>query len=371
MTRILILHASINLGHLQAAKAIHQAFTQRKHEQVQVEDVLAHGRPLFGRVYADSYTEISEKLPELWAFYYERSDQGDSQFSKRLSELVIRLGISGLDDFILDYAPDVILCTHFLPIDLLLTYRRKGKLTQPIYCIVTDYTGHVLWAYPEIEGYFVGSAETARLLTQRGVPEEIISITGIPVDPAIAEPKDLPSLRQLHQIGEGRVITLLGSGLATNHVEQIVRGLLERDITGTLLVPAGRNEEIHSALSSIHSTDRLELRVMNFIDYMDDLVALSDVVITKAGGLIVSEVLARHTPMIIVDPVPGQEEWNADHVVSVGAGLQVRLPDMVPVVVENLLRMPSYMQAIRSCAQHAGRPEAALKIADIILERHG
>ena len=340
MTRVLILHASIGLGHLRAATALESAFQQRQVEQVWVEDFFEAGLPLFGKLYAGSYTEVSEKLPELWSYYYERVDQGDSQIGKRFSELVVRLGIFGLDKFVRRYNPDVIVCTHFLPLDILLSLKRQGKLNLPIYCVVTDYTGHILWAYSRVDGYFVGSDETARLLAQRGVPESLITVTGIPVDPEIAQPKDPAQIRQAHQIADGPVITLIGSGLNPKTVRQMVTGLLEREISGTLFVVAGRNKNLQEQLADLQSSATLKLRMVGFIDYLDDLTAISTLVVTKAGGLIISELMARQTPWLIVDPVPGQEEWNADYVVATGAG-------------------------------RAGQPQAALDVADAILARVG
>jgi processive 1,2-diacylglycerol beta-glucosyltransferase len=104
------------------------------------------------------------------------------------------------------------------------------------------------------------------------------------------------------------------------------------------------------------------------IDFVDDLVAASDLVITKAGGLMVSEVLARGTPLLVIDPIPGQEEWNADYVVSAGAGVQLRMPEAVPYTTLNLLAQPGRLAAIRERSLTAGRPRAALDIAEIVLD---
>jgi processive 1,2-diacylglycerol beta-glucosyltransferase len=110
---------------------------------------------------------------------------------------------------------------------------------------------------------------------------------------------------------------------------------------------------------------------LGFVNYLDDLVAASYLVITKAGGLIVSEVMARQTPMVVIDPIPGQEEWNADYVVSVGAGVQIRLSEMVPVAVQHLLDAPDRLEALRARAGEAGRPQAAMAVAEAILKVAG
>lgn len=367
--RVLILHASIGFGHLSAARALESAFRKQGAEHVWVEDVLAYGPRLFGKLYAGSYMELAENLPELWAYYYKRTDQNERGLSKRLGEVLLRLGITGLDKLVQQCNPDVIMSTHFLPFDMLLSYRRKGSYTQPIYCVVTDYNGHAFWAYPDIDGYFVGSDETARLLAHHDVPESIITVTGIPVNPAIAEPKDLERIRQDFQFSNGPVLTLLGNGLNSEQVCHMVADMQERNIRGTLVVAAGRDTTLIDSLQDVTGNQQLHIRVLGMIDNLDDLIAVSALVIGKAGGLTVSEVMARHTPMLLVDPVPGQEEWNADHVVSMQAGVQVRLSAMVPVVVEQFLNNPGYLEVLRAGAERTGRPRAAEDIAKAVRER--
>jgi processive 1,2-diacylglycerol beta-glucosyltransferase len=129
----------------------------------------------------------------------------------------------------------------------------------------------------------------------------------------------------------------------------------------------GRNTDVPGALADLTDGPHMRLKVLGHIDYLDDLVAASDLVITKAGGLIVSEVLARGRPLLVIDPIPGQEEWNADYIVSAGAGVQLRLPVWVPYTVQNLLAEPSRLTAMRECAGRAGHSRAALDIAEHIL----
>ena len=110
-----------------------------------------------------------------------------------------------------------------------------------MYGVVTDYTGHVYWVEPDVDGYFVATPETGQLLARRGVEAARIRVTGIPVDPAIATPKDPVQMRQVHHLDRAPVVTLMGGGVAVERVEHIIHGLMQRGFTGTLLVVAGRN----------------------------------------------------------------------------------------------------------------------------------
>jgi processive 1,2-diacylglycerol beta-glucosyltransferase len=149
----------------------------------------------------------------------------------------------------------------------------------------------------------------------------------------------------------------------------MVSQLMNTSEVGTIIVAAGRNEQLLDSLTELNSTPETELLKLGLVDYVDDLLVASDLVITKAGGLIVSEVLARGKPMIIVDPFPGQEEWNADLIVAAGAGVQLRLPEMVAHCVKFLLNHSERLSQMQASALELGEPRAALNIAENILSQ--
>jgi processive 1,2-diacylglycerol beta-glucosyltransferase len=162
-------------------------------------------------------------------------------------------------------------------------------------------------------------------------------------------------------------VSLFGGGLPIAHARRIAEDLLALGRPATLLVVAGRNADLPLALADLADKPHVELRVLDAIDYVDDLVAASDLVISKPGGLIASEVLARGTPLLMIDPIPGQEEWNADYVVSAGAGVQLRRPELVADAVNRLLAEPTRLNEMRERACRVGRPRAALDIAQDVL----
>jgi processive 1,2-diacylglycerol beta-glucosyltransferase len=371
MPRVLILHASVGTGHERAAVALATAFARKPDTEVRVEDTLDYGSQLFQQAYSRSYLDMSERSPLLWRLVYETTDASDPELievTNRLRSLVERLAITRLSRFVHKFAPAAIICTHFLPVELLLRLKKQGKLPQPIYCVVTDFFAHSFWVTPGIDGYFVGSELTRDVLAARGIAAAIIHVTGIPIDPAIAEPKEMLQMRALHGFPPDQpLITLFGGGLNVERIRSVIEGILLVDTPGTLAVVAGRNETLVSALAGLTDGPSMCLRILGYINYVDDLVTASDLVVTKAGGLIVSETLARSTPMLVIDPIPGQEEWNADYVVSTGAGIQLRMAEAVPEAVRQLLAHRERIDLLRLGAQEAGRPRAALDIAESVL----
>ncbi|MBK9709920.1 MAG: hypothetical protein IPO81_01080 [Kouleothrix sp.] len=368
MARFLILHASVGSGHESAARALAAAFARLPDSEVRVEDTLDYASPLFRAAYARSYLELSQRAPMVWQMFYESTDIDDpewNQITGQLRGMVAELTVTGMKRLVRTYAPSTIVCTHFLPAELLLRMKLEGDLRVPTYTVITDHAVHNNWITPGVDGYFVASEFPRELMIARGVPAPIIYVTGIPVNVETSVVKQPGEMRARHNLPlEGAVVSLFGGGLAPRRVRHMVEGLLALDQDGMLVVVAGRNAELPAALAGLGDGPRMGLRVLAQIDYVDDLVAASDLAITKAGGLIVSEVLARGTPLVVIDPIPGQEEWNADYLVSSGAGLQLRLPEWVPWTIQQLLADPPRLAALRTRALAAGRPNAAREIAE-------
>jgi processive 1,2-diacylglycerol beta-glucosyltransferase len=372
MPRVLILHASVGSGHKRAGEALAAAFARRQPGQVELADVLDYANPLFREAYARSYLQMTDKLPVLWGYVYEQTDRDLFRFTAEIRALADAIAAWGLRKLLRSYAPDLIVCTHFLPVEVLAARKGRARMHQPLYCVLTDYAAHGFWAYRNVDGYFVATDQTRAQLIERGVSPKLIRVTGIPIDPDIARPKEPAETRAAHALPADRsVVTLFGGGLDSQRVRLMAEGLLNTSLEGTLLVVAGRNRGLQAELSDLKGARALELRTLGFVDYVDDLIAASDVVIAKAGGLTVSEVLGRATPMIIVDPIPGQEESNADYLAGVGAGIGIRLPEHVPFAVEQLLGDPPRLEQMRETAARAARPRAALDIAEAILSDVG
>jgi len=372
MPRILIMHASVGAGHSSAAQALASAFERKQAGEVRVADILDYGSQVFREAVTQSYLQISSKAPLLWKMLYETTDASDlidlEPLRHRLQGRLGRPLVSKFERFVRAYAPDVLICTHFLPVQLLSDLKVEGDWNTPLYCVITDYMVHNQWLNRGVDGYFLASDITRAAMIARGAPPAILHVTGIPVKLEIADPKPADQVRARHRLPSGApLITLFGGGIEPRRVRRMVTMLLESAEPATLAVVAGRSAELTGALSDLSDGPQVQLRLLGKIDYVDDLVAASDLVITKSGGLIVSEVLARGAPMLIVDPIPGQEEWNADFVAGSGAGIQLRQPEAVPPAALFLLGQPERLAMMREQARRFGRPRAALDIAERVL----
>lgn len=372
MTKILILYASLGAGHISAAKALSEAFLRFPNVEVQSEDALAYSSTIYRNAVIQAYKESSEKFPRLYKAIYEGSDvdELDKSLDSNLTWARLELPFfRRLGELLAESDPDVIVCVQQIPARLLQLMEAEDKTSKPQYVVVTDLVVHSTWLNYGVDGYFLPSELSASLLKQRGVDSSILHVTGIPVNLEVMEPKSKQEMRKRHDLPtDVPVVTLFGGGLNSRRVRAILSSLLESSTPLNLVVVAGRNEDLLETLEDLTDNPPVNLQKFGTIDYVDDLIVASDLIITKAGGLITSEILARGTPMVIVEPIPGQEEQNADAIAAAGAGVQLRLMEMVAPAVLYLLKHPDRLQQMRQSALELGKPGAALNIAEFILK---
>jgi processive 1,2-diacylglycerol beta-glucosyltransferase len=372
MPHVLILHASLGTGHTSAANALGDGYQLFPDANVSVIDILDYTNDLTRSALQTFYLQVSEKAPSLYKALYEgtESDNPDETLgSEKLLSIFGPPFFNDLQKLIKETTPDIIISTHALAVQVVHHLVERGEYPGLHFVVITDFVAHRTWMAQDVDGYFVPSDLTREILALRGIERERMFVTGIPVNLQIAEPKDLSEIRaRLELVNAMPLITLFGGGITAKRVHRMVARLVECVEPFQLVVVAGRNEELENALAELQSGDKVRLQKLGKIDYVDDLIAASDLVITKAGGLIVSEILARSTPMIIIDPIPGQEEWNADFVAGAGAAIQLRMPEMVPAAVEFLLKQKSRLDDMCIQARLVGHPHATLDIVERTLD---
>ncbi len=295
MKRILILHASLGAGHLNAAKALAAAFQQFPDVEVQIADTLAYANSLYRGAITQAYKQLSEKIPLLYKAFYEGSDISD--LDKSLDSNLVwakleRPFFKELGQLVRAFDPDVIVCVQQIPSRLLQLLEQEDQTSKPQYVVVTDVIAHSTWINYGVAGYFLPNSLSRNLLIQRGLNPDVLHVTGIPVKLEIMQPKTRQETRSHLNLPHDRpVISLFGGGLNPRRVRSMVLDLLESPISMMLVVAAGRNEKLEEALEDLTAGTHVRLWKVGTIDYVDDLVVASDLIITKAGGLITSEIL--------------------------------------------------------------------------------
>lgn len=368
MSRILLLHASVGMGHRRAAMALARAFEGRGVHAL-VEDTLDHARPLFRKTYAGMYLGLADRVPSFWSRFYAQTDRQPTPLDPVAAgrTLSTRFGVRGLPALLDALRPDAIICTHFLPMEVLGPLRERGMIA-PVYGVVTDYRAHQFWACSGIDGYFAPTPVAAAQLVAAGIDRSAVHVTGIPVDPRLQQPVDRVFVRQTLGLPRAEPVVLLnGSGIATARVRAIAGELLRQQMPGALVIAAGRNRELVDDLADLAALHADKLRVLGPQPSLDPLIVASDLVIGKAGGLTVSEILCRGVPLIVPTPVPGQEQANAAYVAATGAGLCREAAADVAAAAIALLHDAPRRAAMAAAARSVGRPAAAHAVATRVL----
>jgi processive 1,2-diacylglycerol beta-glucosyltransferase len=369
MPRVLILSASVGSGHLRAAEALELAVRRlRPDAVVRNEDVLAFATTPFRLSFADAYLAMVNHAPQLLGMIYGRFDRPDPPRYGAVYRLKVALERMNLRPFIdlLTAEPwDLVINTFFLSAEVVASLRRQGRVTTPQVQVITDFESHRNWVNHPCELYCTATEESALYLSCFGVPRSAAIATGIPIHPAFAVPKDRAGCVARRRLADDRpVVLLLAGGHGVGPLEAIYRAVLAVSVPLQVVAVTGRNEHAERRLKLVPVPPQHQSQVRGFTDQIDELLAAADLVVTKPGGLTTADALARGVGMVIVNPVPGQEERNSDYLLENGAAIKVNHVPTLAHKVETVLRSPERLARMRAAAHRLGRPRAAFEVAE-------
>jgi len=249
--------------------------------------------------------------------------------------------------------------------------RAKGRFASPQVIVVTDFDVHAMWLCHHFERYCVALDETRFHLEKLGIPPEKIAVTGIPIDPAFAQDRDKASARRALGLDPDRTTVLLSAGgFGVGPIEHLVRSLLETRHALQIVAICGRNAEAKTRVDAVAS-EQLggphRIHVIGYTTEMDAYMSASDLLVGKPGGLTTSEALAKGLVMVIVNPIPGQEERNSDHLLEQGAAMRCNNLPALGYKLDRLLDDPSRLDAMRRSVGRLARPRAAFDVVDTVL----
>jgi processive 1,2-diacylglycerol beta-glucosyltransferase len=366
--RVLILSASVGSGHVKAADALARVMRGRPDvDEILSDDSLDHTNVLHKQFYSKLYAKLSAMLPEFLGWWYETSDDPWVADKGRLAlDLPQALPLINL---VREFRPDVILCTHFMPAGVISWLIATGRLEARLGVVVTDFHFHAFWITRAFNWYFVAQEEDKIHMEALGLPSDRIEVTGIPVEPEFGTPVDRAAVLARFGWTPGRPTLLLAGGaLGLSPASAVIRQLLQLDRDVQTFVVCGRNEEMLAEVGELVRDRPRDFRILGYTTEMHDLMGASDVLLSKPGGLTTAEALARGLPMVILDPIGGQEERNSDVLLEAGAALKCTEVTVLGHKLRRLLDDPAMLPRMSENARRLGRPAAARDIARIVLE---
>ena len=375
----LILSTSGGAGHIRAAQALHQAVRSSK-LPIRSEhfDCLDFTSRLFKQLYSQSYLAMVNRIPELWGYFYTQTEK-KPYAKKGLLKIFDHFNYQRYLNALRSKRPDAILCTHFLPYVSISERLHHTTMNAPIFAVTTDFDVHQLWVNPVVTRYYVHHEESAWQLTAKGVQERKIAVKGIPVLREFVQQRGAKASRQILGIpGERFTVLVLSGGFGVGRIEPLVDHVASTlaDYSRrrfNLLVVCGKNDRVRSHLEKKKFPPNIETRIFGYVTNVHDLMAAADILISKSGGLTSAEAMSKHVPMIIVDPIPGQETRNAEMIVENGAGfLALDLPN-VSYKLRRAIENPALLRRARAGTCELAKPHAAMDIVHDVyafLERH-
>jgi processive 1,2-diacylglycerol beta-glucosyltransferase len=369
-TDILILTASAGAGHLIAARALESAFrAARPAASIEVLDVLAISNPAFRRLYGGGYLDLVRYAPAAMGWLYEAMDRPGGKLYDGLRVWIQNLNRLPTRRCVLQRRPRLIVNTHYLPAEWVAQMRLAGQYECPQVTVTTDYETHRIWVQEPNERYYTATDDGKFYLTTWGVPAERILVTGIPVRPGFNVPLMRTAACERCQLDPARpAVLLLCGGFGVGPTGELLHELASMAGAAQVIVIAGRNEALRQRLERQVRGNGQHVRILGFTDTVHEWMAAADLVVSKPGGLTVAESLARGLPMVIVNPIPGQETRNADYLLEHGAALKVNNTRLLGRRVGELLRDDARLQRLRAAAERIARPNAAQAIVDDALK---
>lgn len=367
--RVLILSTSIGTGHVRAAQAIEAAFKQHYADVfVRHEDSLSFANAAFRKVYQQTYVDLVANAPDLLGMAYDYADRDWDKLHYGMA--FERLNIAKLARLLKDFKPDAIVCTHSLPADMVSWLLCRKEISCHHAIVITDFDLHAVWLCHHYSRYYVAIDETKEHLVELGFERSRIVTSGIPIDPIFARVKEQRSMRLKHKLAPDLpTIFVSAGGLGMGPVEQILDQLGKLRQPVSIVVACGANapllEKVRFASEKLShaQNSRHVIHSIGFTSEMDEYMVASDLIIGKPGGLTSSEALAKGLVAVIIKPIPGQEERNADHLIEEGVAIRCNNLPVLAYKIEQLWQDDGRLETMRSNARKLGRPNSAADIA--------
>jgi processive 1,2-diacylglycerol beta-glucosyltransferase len=367
--KILILTGSFGEGHQQVAKAIQEA-AKIKYQNVEtsVVDFMAWAYPNLFPISHFVYMKGVQTFPQIYGFFYQKTYQ-PTYFSKKLNSM-FSVGIKKMLKLIQTEKPTVVVSTYPFSSSIFSKLKENGLTNVPLVTVITDHTHHSYWLHPFTDQYIVGSDETKKELMRIGIPSKKIASTGIPIRSKFLRKSNRTELIHKYQLEEklptvlimGGGEGLIGKGFLTNEALEEIPQRIQ------MIILCGNNKKLRLRLEKdlIHSKHHIVIK--GYTDSVNELMAVSDVIVTKPGGVTTSEAIAMKLPMLLIKALPGQEEDNARYLLEEGIAVEAHHSELA-VKLSLMLENQEMLKQIRKRAENLQTKKAAFSVLEIIQSR--
>jgi len=355
-------------GHRCAAMAIEKAI---KIVSPQAEtfgiNAFHYTNPIFEKIINRLYMSVIQKMPKIWDFLYDNPHI--AKRTQKIKEFINKTNSLKVKKLIDEFKPDAVVCTQAFPCGLVSGFKKAFNSNIPLVAVLTDYVPHAYWIYDAVNYYITPSEEISKRLEEKGVPHDKIKSLGIPFDPKFNRPFDKNMLLKKLELTPGLpVILIMGGGQGLGPIKAIINSLEKSKKQFQEIIVSGTNLKLYNSMAKEAKRCKKKILVYSHADNVDELMSVTDILITKPGGLTTAEALVKKIPMIIVKPIPGQEANNAVYLMEKGAAIKTDEPDSINFIVDDLLSNPDKLKQLAESAASISKPNASMDIAKLLLD---
>ncbi len=363
--KIIVAYASAGAGHFKAAEAIYDYIKEHCPEiNVQIVDVLKKANALFRFSYAFGYPFLVTRLKFLWWLAFWLTDFKPLRlFSRPIASVINQLNTKAFARLLIQENPDAIISTHFLPSQVSSSLKKAKKIKSRLVTIITDFSIHPFWISPATDIYVVASGFTREQLVNEGVREERIKEFGIPAHSKFLMQYDRGELCKKIDIDENKFTILIMTGsFGLGPLEEIVDALY-KDVQ--ILIVCAANKKLYARLKNRNLAN---VRVFGFIDNAQELMAVSDIIITKPGGMTISEIISMELAPVFISAIPGQEAGNIEALKIYGIGLCARSTEGIKNIVLDFKEHQDKLKSIKENIRKVKKPDCLREICNAVCQ---
>ncbi len=366
--KVMILYISNISGHKSAAMAIEKAILSLapKTEMISM-NFFNYVFPIIEKVVNSMYMGVIKTAPIIWQVMYDNPRVIRS--TSRIRKFVYKQVEKKVHSLMKKHNPDVVITTQAFPCEILSSYKRQSGHQFKLFAVLTDYAPHSFWISPEVDFFVVASDDVRERMLKKGVDPDKIKVLGIPIDPRFAIPKAKQKIkRQLRVPDDMPVVLIMGGGQGIGPFKKVVKEIDKLERRFAIISICGTNKRLYKSLQRLRPKLRHTMINFAYVDNVDELMEASDVIITKAGGLTVSEAMAKGLPMIIMNSLPGQEYNNLRFLLKHRIALRAEDGKEAARRLDRILKDKKVWQKLHTNALRLARPNSSLGLAHLVLE---
>ena len=374
--KVLIFYASYGGGHLNAAKSIENCIkTNYADIDVEMIDCMKYVNKTIEKVTTAAYREMAKKAPWAWGRIYSDAQKGPLAHITTRSNKIMAIKLLKL---LREKKPDLIISTHPFGSQMCSYLKRKNKIDSKIATIMTDFAPHDQWlvGHEYTDYFFVAHNKMKDYLINKGISENKVFDTGIPISENFQKLYNKKEIFDKYNLDENKfTILFFGGGefgLGKTRTVQIFNNFVEETKNNNIQIIAisGKNPKMKSAFEEVVNSNNAEVnvKIIEFSNEVPKLMAIANLVVTKPGGLTTSESLASHLPMIVINPIPGQEEENAEFLESKNIAVWIKKSDNSKEIIKNLLNNKEKINIMKENTKILARPNSTRNICDILFK---